>query len=238
MDNREILKKGLEKYNIEATMEIIERFEVYKDMLLEWNQKINLTAITDEREIVVKHFLDSASCMAAGIDFSNVSVIDVGTGAGFPGIPLKIINQGMELTLLDSLNKRLIFLTELMNKLGLKANIVHGRAEEFGVKKEFREKFNVAVSRAVASMNVLLEYTLPFVKQGGFLLCQKGPSIFEEMESSKKAMEILGGRMDKILSTEVYNSDFTHYIVKIEKVKLCPANYPRKAGTAEKKPII
>lgn len=238
MDNKEILKNGLSMYNIEADIEIIERFEIYKNMLLEWNKKINLTAITDDKEIVIKHFLDSVSCVQAEIDFSLGSSIDVGTGAGFPGIPLKIINPLMNLTLLDSLNKRIIFLNELMAALGLKASIIHGRAEEFGVKAEFRERFDTVLSRAVAPMNVLSEYTLPFAKIGGFILCQKGPGITEEIEYSKRAINLLGGEISQIISTPVYSGDFTHYIAKIKKVKKCPAKYPRKAGTAEKNPVI
>lgn len=238
MENEDILKKGLEIYGIDAGSEIIEKFKIYMDTLLEWNKKINLTAITEPKEIIEKHFLDSVSCLEAGIDFMHSNVIDVGTGAGFPGIPLKIVVNDMRLTLLDSLNKRVIFLTELMNRLGLDCSIIHGRAEDYGVKPDYREIYDIALSRAVAPMNILSEYTLPFVKVGGSLLCLKGPSIDEEIVLSKKAINILGGEIDEVIETKVFGCDLEHRIVKIKKVKLCPGKYPRKAGVVEKKPIV
>lgn len=233
----DILKEGLKKYNIEPVEEIIQRFEVYINLLQEWNKKINLTAITDEKEIIVKHFLDSVSCIQSGVISENSKVIDIGTGAGFPGIPLKIIKPKIELTLLDSLNKRTLFLSELMKNIDLDARIIHGRAEEYGIKPDFREKYDIVLSRAVAPMNILLEYTMPYVKVGGFLLCQKGPGVFNEIDEAKNAVRILGGITEKILSTDVYNSDYNHYIVMVRKVEICPGKYPRKAGNAEKKPI-
>jgi 16S rRNA (guanine527-N7)-methyltransferase len=238
MENIDILKKGIEIYDIEVTSEMVERFDIYIRTLLEWNEKINLTAITDEKDIIIKHFLDSASCIQSGLGFDEKRVIDVGTGAGFPGIPLKIIVPGLELTLLDSLNKRVIFLSELMDRLGLKAHIIHGRAEDYGVKKEYREKYDIAVSRAVAAMNVLAEYTLPYVSVGGYLICQKGPSVNQEVEDAKTAIEVLGGNIVEISPTKIYNSELSHFIVKVKKIAQCPGKYPRKAGTAEKKPII
>jgi 16S rRNA (guanine(527)-N(7))-methyltransferase GidB len=237
MNNIELLKEGIKLYGIEATGEMIERFSIYIDLLVEWNKKMNLTAITDEEGIIIKHFLDSLSCLQTGYDFFRASAIDVGTGAGFPGIPMKIAVPAMELTLLDSLNKRTIFLTELMDRIGLQCKIIHGRAEDFGVKPAYREKYDFAFSRAVANMSVLFEYTLPFVKVGGNLLCLKGPGVFEEIEGSGNAAEILGGSMGKIIPTNVYKSDFTHYIAVVKKVKTCPGKYPRKAGMVEKKPL-
>jgi 16S rRNA (guanine527-N7)-methyltransferase len=207
-------------------------------VLLEWNSKMNLTAITDERDIIIKHFLDSVSCLEFKTDFSGRKVIDVGTGAGFPGVPLKIVKPDIKLTLLDSLKKRTVFLADLMQRLNLECEIVHGRAEEMGVNPKYREKYDIVLSRAVASMNILLEYTLPFAKVGGYFICQKGPGVFEEAEEAKKAVEVLGGSIEGILPTNVYGSDFSHYITAVKKVKLCPGKYPRKAGTAEKKPII
>lgn len=237
MIDRKLLKEGLKVYGIEASEDMVEKFDIFLSMLIEWNKKINLTAITDEKEIVIKHFLDSVSCLQSGVFFPGNKVIDVGTGAGFPGLPLKIVMPDMELTLLDSLSKRVLFLNELMDKLGIKVTIIHGRAEDYGVKKGFRENYDIVLSRAVAPMNVLVEYTIPYAKVGGYTLCQKGPGIFEEVEACKKAVDVLGGRIENILSTEVYNGNFNHYVVKIEKIKPCPVKYPRKAGMAEKSPI-
>ena len=143
----------------------------------------------------------------------------------------------MDLTLLDSLNKRVIFLRELTKILDINADIIHGRAEEYAVKDEYREKYDVAISRAVAPMNILIEYMAPFVKVGGYILCQKGPNVFDEVKAAGDGINILGGKLEKILSTDIYNSDIHHYIVKIKKVKSCPENYPRKAGIIKKKPL-
>lgn len=237
MSNVELLKEGLSVYGIDVGGEMIERFKIYTELLIEWNKVMNLTAITDEEEIIIKHFLDSASCLQSGLDFSKLKCIDVGTGAGFPGIPLNIIAPKMKLTLLDSLKKRTLFLIELTQKLGLECEIVHGRAEDYGIKERYREKYDVALSRAVANLSVLLEYTLPFIRVGGNFLCLKGPGVFKEVEESGKAAEILGGNIKKILPTNVYKSDFNHYIAIVEKVGLCPGKYPRKAGMVEKKPL-
>lgn len=237
MDNIELLKNGIKSFNIEPTEDIINKFVIYKDMLIEWNQKINLTNITDEKEILVKHFLDSISCIQSGIDMRYKKVIDVGTGAGFPGIPLKIVMPEMELTLLDSLNKRVVFLTELMKELDLECEIIHGRAEDYGRKTEYREKYDVVLSRAVARMEVLSEYTIPFTKVGGYVLCQKGPAVFEELKEAQKSIQVLGGKLKDVISTRLYNSDLTHYVTIIEKCGVCPGKYPRKAGIVEKNPI-
>lgn len=237
MDYIDVLKKGIKSFNIEPDKEMVERFIIYKEMLVEWNEKINLTSITDDMEIIIKHFLDSISCIQSGYDLTNGKVIDVGTGAGFPGIPLKIIQQDINLTLLDSLNKRTIFLSELMKRLGLKADIIHGRAEDYGKRRGYREEYDYVLSRAVANLAVLSEYTLPFARKGGVVLCQKGPAVFQEVDDAKKAVEVLGGNIRNIISTEVYNSDLSHYIVVIQKVGICPGKYPRKAGMVEKNPI-
>ena len=209
-------------------------FETYKDLLLEWNEKINLTAITDEDEIRLKHFADSLT-VAEFIE-DNSKVIDVGTGAGFPGIPLKIYNNTLDITLADSLNKRINFLNEVIDKLELNnIKAVHGRAEYLGQDKQFREQYDIAISRAVANMSTLVEYLLPFVKVGGKAICMKGPNIEDELNTSKKAIKELGGEIEKIESFKL--EDLERNIIIIKKVKTTPSIYPRKASIPLKKPI-
>ncbi len=239
MDNTELLKSGLDFYNIEPNNEIIERFNIYTRMLIEWNQKINLTAITDEKEIIIKHYFDSISCVNTGIisDTQDKSIVDVGTGAGFPGIPIKIVKPSIRLTLIDSLKKRTLFLEELTHEMGIDCEIIHGRAEDLGKNKDYREKYHIAVSRAVAGMAVLSEYILPFVKIGGNMVCLKGPAVFDELKDAEAAINILGGKFVETLPTDVYKSSLTRYIVIVEKTSNCPTKYPRKAGTVEKKPL-
>ncbi len=232
--NKEIKDKLLKIGLTEEQSKITKLFD-YMQILLEWNVKMNLTAITEEKEIIQKHFIDSltiASYCYAG------KIIDIGTGAGFPGIPLKIWNQNVEITLLDSLNKRVLFLKEVIKKLELKKiNAIHGRAEEIAIKEQFREKYDIAVSRAVAPMNVLLEYMLPFVKIGGKCICMKGPNI-EELENSKKALKILGGKVIKIEELNLPETEIKRNIIIIEKEKKTPKQYPRKAGKPSKEPLI
>ncbi|MCT4618124.1 MAG: 16S rRNA (guanine(527)-N(7))-methyltransferase RsmG [Marinisporobacter sp.] len=239
MNSIEILQKGSEELGLTLNEDQMDQFLKYKDLLIEWNEKINLTAITDEKEVMIKHFLDSLCCMTLPFIKENDKVIDVGTGAGFPGIPINIYYPNVELTLLDSLNKRIKFLQEVCENVGLKSvDFQHGRAEDFGQNKNFREKYDVAVARAVAPLNVLCEYCLPFVKVGGYFVCQKGPNIDEEMKTSKKAIEVLGGRFVEKKDIKLPFSDITHNIVVIEKIKKTPTKYPRKAGTPTKKPLI
>lgn len=239
MNSIEILQKGSEELGLTLNEDQMDQFLKYKDLLIEWNEKINLTAITDEKEVMIKHFLDSLCCMTLPFIKENDKVIDVGTGAGFPGIPINIYYPNVELTLLDSLNKRIKFLQEVCENVGLKSvDFQHGRAEDFGQNKNFREKYDVAVARAVAQLNVLCEYCLPFVKVGGYFVCQKGPNIDEEMKTSKKAIEVLGGRFVEKKDIKLPFSDITHNIVVIEKIKKTPTKYPRKAGTPTKKPLI
>ena len=214
--------------------EQIEQFKNYYKLLIEWNEKINLTAITEEEEVITKHFADSLSIINYIPD--NSKVIDVGTGAGFPGVPLKIVNESLQITLLDSLNKRLLFLDEVIKELGLKdIKTIHGRAEEIAHNKDHREQYDIAVCRAVAKLNVLAEYMLPYLKVGGTFICMKGPNINEEIESSMKAIKLLGGRIEKIESFELEENQ--RNIIIIKKEKNCPKNFPRKAGTPSKSPI-
>jgi len=238
MENRELLKNCAEKMNITLTEDMLDKFMKYKDMLLSWNEKINLTAITDEKEIMIKHFADCIS-IGSEIEFKNgVSVIDVGTGAGFPGVPVKIAFPDIKITLLDSLNKRINFLNELVGELGLEGvSCIHSRAEDGGQNSELREKFDFCISRAVANLAVLSEYCLPFVKLGGTFVSLKGPDASEEVKEAETAVKKLGGKIEKITKIEIPNSDITHSLVIIKKVSATPKQYPRKAGTAVKKPI-
>ena len=238
MDLNNMLKEGSSQLGVELDQKQIEQFMKYKEVLLEWNQKMNLTAIEDDKEIIIKHFLDSISCSKSEVIGNSGSVIDVGTGAGFPGIPLKIIFPNIELTLLDSLNKRIGFLKEVGNQLGINdIEYVHGRAEDVGQNKNYREKFDFAVARAVAPLNILLEYCLPFVKVGGYFICQKGSKLIEEMEESKVALKVLGAEVIKQIEVPLPFSDISHNIVIIRKIKQTSTKYPRKAGKPSKEPI-
>lgn len=238
MDLREVLKNGALSYNINLNQEQIEQFIIYMDLLKEWNQKINLTTITDDMGIIGKHFIDSISIVKSGVLKNGMRLIDVGTGAGFPGIPIKIIMPGVRVVLLDSLNKRINYLNEVVNKLNLKdIEAVHGRAEEFSKKPEFREKFDIATARAVANLSVLSEYCIPYVKVGGYFISMKGPSIDEEIQSGKNAISTLGGKFVEIIKTEIPGEDLDHRIVVVEKVKKTDEKYPRKYAQIEKKPI-
>ncbi|MBQ9608347.1 MAG: 16S rRNA (guanine(527)-N(7))-methyltransferase RsmG [Lachnospiraceae bacterium] len=214
----------------------LEQFELYYEMLIKKNKVMNLTAITDREEVILKHFTDSIA-LAKYYEFSNQKLIDVGTGAGFPGIPLKIIFPMLQVTLFDSLNKRIKFLQEVIDELDLKnIEAVHGRAEEGGQDIKMREKFDIAVSRAVANMAVLSEYCLPFVKEGGYFIPYKTLDIDDELDSAKKAISILGGKTEKIEKLDI--SGLGRSFVFIKKIKSTPKAYPRKPGTANKQPLI
>jgi 16S rRNA (guanine(527)-N(7))-methyltransferase GidB len=215
----------------------IEKFFRYKDILKEWNQKINLTAIEDDEGIIIKHFVDSLTILPH-LDKKAVKLIDIGTGAGFPGIPIKIIRGDANVTLLDSLDKRIKFLDTVNQSLGLTGiEAVHGRAEDFGVKTGFRESFDVAVARAVAALPVLLEYCLPFVKVGGHFIAMKGSSA-EEVVQSKKALDILGGQIQEVKEFVIPGTDMNRSIVIVKKLRQTPTKYPRKAGKPTKEPLI
>lgn len=233
----DLLKEGSEKFDLKLTDEQVNKFSLYADLLVEWNKKINLTAITDPEDIVIKHFLDSLS-IAHLIPDKARTLIDVGTGAGFPGIPLKIINEHLRVTLLDSLDKRVKFLDEVCNSLALKGIVsVHGRAEDFGINKKYREQFDVVTARAVANLSVLLEYCLPFVKIGGLFIAMKGPDAVEEIKESQKALDILGGEIDEVKSFNLPRNDNERCVIIIKKSRQTPTNYPRKSGKPTKQPI-
>lgn len=237
MTNAEtLLVSGAKAFNIELTAQNISDFTLYCSLLLEWNEKMNLTAIKNPDEIAVKHFADSLSVLKYADIKPGASIIDVGTGAGFPGIPLAIVRKDIHLTLLDSLNKRLVFLKEVTQRLGIKADIVHMRAEEASHKPQYREKFDAAVSRAVAPLNILSEYCLPFVKVGGIFTAMKGPQLAGELEESKTAINLLGG---EVLANNSFNlSDgSTRNILTIKKISKTEIKYPRHGSKISKKPL-
>ncbi len=214
----------------------IKNFYDFMNLLIEKNKVMNLTGITEPKEVILKHFIDSLTVLKYINE--NDNIIDVGTGAGFPGIPLKMAENSLEITLLDSLNKRINFLNEVIEKINLnKVKTIHGRAEDFGQDFKYREKYDVAVSRAVAPLNVLLEYMLPFVKVGGKCICMKGSNCDEEIENSRKAIEILGGKIEKIKKFNLPNSDNNRTIFIIKKVQKMNRQYPRKAGIPTKSPL-
>ncbi len=231
----EELENVAKQIEIELTKKQIEKFYNYMNLLLEWNEKINLTAIIEPREVILKHFVDSLTIAKYIKD--DEKLIDVGTGAGFPGIPLSIVKENTDIVLLDSLNKRINFLEEVKENLKLEnITTIHGRAEEFGKNRKEREIYDIATSRAVAPLNILLEYLLPLVKVGGKAICMKGSNI-KEIENAKNALEILGGKIEKIEEITLPNSDIKRNIIIVKKVKNTPSKYPRKPGTPSKEPI-
>lgn len=239
LDNelKELLIKGLTHYKIETSDTQVVQFEKYMELLKEWNKKINLTAIEDDREIVIKHFIDSISIVPY-ISNEDKKIIDVGTGAGFPGIPLKIVKPKNDITLVDSLDKRIKFLNEVINSVNItQISAIHGRAEDFGANPLYREKYDIAVARAVSNLPVLLEYCLPFVKINGIFIAMKGSNT-EEFENCNKALDILGGKIEKIEKMELPFTNIERNVVVVRKFRQTPTKYPRKAGKPSKEPLI
>ncbi|MEG2783981.1 MAG: 16S rRNA (guanine(527)-N(7))-methyltransferase RsmG [Lachnospiraceae bacterium] len=216
-----------------------EQFDVYYKLLIEWNQVMNLTGITEYQEVQEKHFIDSLSLVNA-IDMSTInSLIDVGTGAGFPGIPLKIVFPELEVVLLDSLNKRVKFLDDIISKLQLKGiTAIHGRAEDYAKEKKYRESFDLCVSRAVAHLATLTEYCIPYIKVGGFFVSYKAGEIDAEVSESKKAIGMLGGELTEIIKFTLPSSDIARSFIKIRKIKKTGKKYPRKSGLPAKEPLL
>lgn len=232
----DIVKKWCEENNLPVTDTKLEKFDAYAKLLKEWNEKMNLTAITDDEGIAVKHFIDSLS-VCKYVSFQNApKIIDIGTGAGFPGIPLKIMYSEISITLLDSLNKRIVFLDEVCRQLELDALLIHGRAEEFGRDEDYREKYDMAVSRAVANLPALCEYCLPFVKVGGRFVSMKGPDGENELAAAEKAFNILGGNVENLFQT-VLPDDSKRTIISIKKVSPTPSKYPRRGTKISKNPL-
>ncbi len=238
MNLKKLIEEGTQKFNIELSSEQIDKFLKYKDLIIEWNHRINLTAITEPSEIIEKHFIDSLACLISNKFYEGCKVIDVGTGAGLPGIPLKIARTDINVTLLDSLNKRINFLNEVIKELDLlEIKALHARAEDYGKDETFREQFDIAVSRAVANLAVLAEYVLPFVKIGGYFISLKGPEVDDEIQNGNKAINILGGKIEETIKIALPNSGIVHSLILIKKINKCPTKYPRKAGKPSKNPL-
>ncbi|MBR2703870.1 MAG: 16S rRNA (guanine(527)-N(7))-methyltransferase RsmG [Clostridia bacterium] len=228
--------KQAEKVDIKINENQIKKFYDYMNLLIEWNDKINLTAITEPKEVIVKHFIDSI--LAAKYIKDDSSIIDVGTGAGFPGIPLKIFNNNYKITLLDSLNKRTIFLQEVVNKLGLEnVEIIHGRAEDYAQDKKYREMYDYAISRAVAPLNILLEYLVPYTKVDGCVIAMKGSNAEQELVEAKNAINKLGAEAREKDIIQLPEDSGERYILVFGKKEHTNKIYPRKAGTPKKSPL-
>lgn len=236
--NTKTFEKDIEALGITLTKEQIDQFLVYFEMLTEWNEVMNLTTITEYDEVMKKHFIDSISLCKAYDTAKNISVIDVGCGAGFPGLALKIAYPNFKVTLLDSLNKRVQFLEAVIEKLGLTdITCIHGRAEDFAKKGKLRESFDLVVSRAVANLTTLSEYCLPYAKVGGYFIPYKSEKVAEEIVNAKKAIQILGGSLERQVEFDLPDTDYYRNLVVIKKEKATPGKFPRKAGLPSKEPI-
>lgn len=240
MENKRLekIQTEIHKINIDVSEKQLHQFLTFYNMLVEKNKVMNLTSITEFDEVVEKHFLDSLS-LASNIDLKKeIKVLDLGTGAGFPGIPLKIVFPQLEMVLMDSLNKRVLFLQDVISELQLlNISAVHGRAEEMAKKTEYRGKFDLCVSRAVSNLSSLSEYCIPFVKLGGYFISYKSGEIDEEVRQAKHAISVLGGKISKIQKFHLAGTDISRSFIFIEKKKETPKTYPRKAGTPSKNPI-
>jgi 16S rRNA (guanine527-N7)-methyltransferase len=234
-DFKDILRETFKNKGFELTAQQEEQFEKYFNLLVEWNKKINLTTIVEDKDVAEKHFLDSI--LPSKLVEKDSAVIDIGCGAGFPSLPLKIVRPDIKLTLVDSVQKKLVFVDEVVRSLGLKnVNIVHSRAEDLAQKADFREKFKFCVSRAVAQLNTLCEYCLPFVKQGGQFLAYKSKNIDEEISNSSKAIKLLGGEVENVLSFDF--KEMERKIVVIKKIGKTPKLYPRDKNKPRLSPIV
>ena len=238
MNKEELLRVSAASMGVELNDTQVQQFIKYYEILVEWNSFMNLTGITEYEEVVQKHFVDSLALCKAMDVHSVSSLIDIGTGAGFPGIPLKIAYPHLKVTLLDSLQKRIKFLNEVVMQLGLEeVETIHGRAEDFAKPSMKRESYDVCVSRAVANLASLSEYCLPYVNLGGYFVPYKSGKVEEELESSKKAVFLLGGKIEEEVKFDLPDSDISRSLIKIKKVSATPKKYPRKSGMATKEPL-
>ncbi len=237
MNIKTVLSETTKDYKITLTQNQLEQFEKYFQLLIKWNEKMNLTAITDVNGVAVKHFADSLSLLNYVDITKGAKIIDVGTGAGFPGVVLKIARPDIRLTLLDSLNKRLVFLNEVLTTLGLKAELVHSRAEEGAKNVKYRENFDFSVSRAVARLNVLCEYCLPYVKTGGKFIAMKGSGADEEILGARSAISQLGGKINTAHRFSLPNNEGERAIIVIDKVKATPKKFPRISAKIKSSPL-
>jgi len=234
----DILVRGLSSIGLTPTGDQLDQFETFYELLVEWNKAMNLTNITEYDDVMVKHYLDSINVAKAFNLKEVVKVLDVGTGAGFPGIPLKIILPHLSVTLMDALNKRVQFMNEVIDRLDLEQiDAIHSRAEILAQDLVFRSRYDLVVSRAVSQLATLSEYCLPFVKIGGYFIAYKSVDTEDEINEAKNAISILGGQIEKVSDYEVPESDFSRRYVIIKKIKDSPSKYPRKAGTPSKKPL-
>lgn len=232
-----LLKDQAELFRIEITDEQLNKFEIYMNYLKEYNSHTNLTSIINPEDIIIKHFFDSIIIQKFVKIIAGSKIIDVGTGAGFPGVPLKICNPSVELTLLDGLNKRVIFLKNLLLKIDLNAHVLHGRAEEYSLKSEFREKFDIVVSRAVAPLNILLEYCIPYLKKGGCFVALKGPDITQELKIALSGIKVLGGELNECFSIDLPLEKGKRTVLVINKKFSTSKEYPRKNSKIISSPL-
>lgn len=235
-DIRQKLISQAKNLGIKVTAEQSEKFQVYMETLLEWNEKLNLTAITEPDEVVEKHFLDSLALLLTCKPKEGGKLLDIGTGAGFPGVPLKIVRPDLQVTLLDGSNKRLNFLGELCGRLGIEGKRVHKRAEEAGLDRSMRESYDIVTARAVAQLRVLCEYCLPLVKMKGIFVAMKGPNVNDELAEAEKALEILGGDKVELKQIQLPAAGERNLVV-VRKLSFTPKGYPRHGGTIKKHPL-
>ena len=240
-DDENILIDGAQKMGINLYKEQIKKFSRFLELLVQWNQKINLTSLKTPREIIIKHFLDSISCVKVINKYSDtegINIIDVGAGAGFPGMPIKIICPSIRLSLLEARKKKAVFLEKITGEMNFQqVEILNGRVETFGKSEDYRERYDIAISRAVARLNVLSEYCLPLVRVGGLFVAQKGRSYKEETEKSLKTVQVLGGELIGVENVLIPFINQERYLLVIKKIKDTPSEYPRKVGLPQKRPL-